>query len=698
MGQTAAPMLSGPSNNAVNGTTASSVSPPSSIDLVAVTLTSPADVTTRRAALINETWGTSTLPSTLPTVTTTSDPFAGSLPDVGAVYDYHAAMSNGQVNDSDLYMNSQPNGRVVIMNMGHQGTTSWPSFDAGYNTVPMMTALLDAGYSIFAMNMPGGGSTAEHNALFNSYGSTAMEYFLEPAVQAMNYWDARSSFSQYDFVGLSGGAWTGTVLQALDTRVKTSIVVAGSLPGIVGLGQGDAEQNWAPFYSTAGWVDLYLMGASGPGRSQLQILNINDNCCFGPLEWSDTFAAANQGRTWYQQVSYYSGELAAAAATVPSDFSVVEDSTATQHQISNPFAVDLALSTLSASAVCFAAGTRIAAEHGDVAVEDLRAGDRVVTLEAGSRVLQTVRWIGRRRLDLRSHPNSALVAPVRIRGGAFTDGVPNRDLVVSPDHAILTEGGLMMARQLINHGTICQETDTPSVEYFHVLLDRHAILLAEGLPAESYLDTGNRGFFDNGGEPLVLHPDLTDEANYPTREASSCAPFVWDEARVRPVWQRLAERAAAMGQPVPQRTTTTDAGLRLLFKGRSVKPIYGDDRRMIFTVPRGAREVRLVSRAQSPTAARPWLEDRRRLGIRVKRMVLRGTNELREIPMDHPDLTEGWWDVERDGQVMSRWTNGEVTVLLPEMNGDVMLEVHLAGEMIYAVEAELQSQVERRAA
>src|SRR5271166_3253144 len=65
------------------------------IDPVAVTLTSPADVTARRAALINETWGTSTLPTTLPTVTAISNPFAGSLPDVGAVYDYHAAMSNG---------------------------------------------------------------------------------------------------------------------------------------------------------------------------------------------------------------------------------------------------------------------------------------------------------------------------------------------------------------------------------------------------------------------------------------------------------------------------------------------------------------------------------------------------------------------------------------------------------------------------
>ena len=107
---------------------------------------------------------------------------------------------------------------------------------------------------------------------------------------------------------------------------------------------------------------------------------------------------------------------------------------------------------------------------------------------------------------------------------------------------------LICARQLVNGTTIRQERDWTAVDYYHVELDEHAILLAEGLPAESYLDTGNRGFFANSGAPLVLHPDLTDETDYPTREAGSCAPFVSDEASVQPVWQRLADRAAAIGR------------------------------------------------------------------------------------------------------------------------------------------------------
>ena len=324
---------------------------------------------------------------------------------------------------------------------------------------------------------------------------------------------------------------------------------------------------------------------------------------------------------------------------------------------------------------------------GELPVEKLRPGKQVITLVDGQEIPQTVTWLGHRRIDLAGHPRPETVAPIRIQRDAFADGMPHRDLMVSPDHAIFVDGKLICARQLVNGTTIRQELDWTAVDYYHVELDQHAILLAEGLPAESYIDTGNSGFFANSGAPLVLHPDLTDETDYPTREAGSCAPFVWDEASVQPVWQRLADRAAAIGRPVPQRVTTTDADLRLLADRRTVKPIISDSDLVIFVLPRGAREVRLVSRAQSPTEARPWLDDRRRLGVRVKRIVLRGAEELREVPVDHPDLTQGWWAVERDGQMMSRWTDGEAVLPLPAMRGPVMLEIHLAGSMTYVVDA-----------
>jgi hypothetical protein len=291
-----------------------------------------------------------------------------------------------------------------------------------------------------------------------------------------------------------------------------------------------------------------------------------------------------------------------------------------------------------------------------------------------------------------------MVAPIRIQRDAIAEGMPHRDLLVSPDHAILVDGMLICARQLVNGTTIRPERDWTAVDYYHLELDQHAILLAEGLPAESYLDTGNSGFFANADAPLVLHPDLTDETDHPTREAGSCVPFVWDEATVRPVWQHLADRAAALGRPGSQRVTTTDADLRLMANGRTVTPVFSDSERVIFVLPRGAHEVRLVSRAQSPTEARPWWADRRRLGVRVKRIVLRGASELCEIPVDLPDLTRGWWGVERDGQMISRWTDGEAVLPLPAMSGTIMLEIQLAGTMTYVVDTAPDRTVRRAAA
>jgi Hint domain len=378
----------------------------------------------------------------------------------------------------------------------------------------------------------------------------------------------------------------------------------------------------------------------------------------------------------------------------PSDFTLIDNTGlpmipgAVSINSNGTFTTPFQLDIITSQAIpCFVRGTLIATPDGKRPVENLRPGKQVITLADGEEVPRTVTWVGHRRIDLTRHLRPETVAPIRIERDAFADDMPHRDLLVSPDHAIFVDGKLICARQLVNGTTIRQECDSRAVHYYHVELDRHAILVAEGLPAESYLDTGNSGFFANSGAPLVLHPDLTDETDYPTREVGSCAPFVSDAASVQPVWQRLADRAAAIGRPVPTRVTTTDAALRVFANQRMVKPVVSDSERVIFVLPRGTGEVRLLSRAQSPTEARPWLEDRRQLGVRVKRIVLRGADDVREVPVDHPALTRGWWAVERDGQMISRWTDGEAVLPLPAMSGIVMLEIHLAGSMIYVVEA-----------
>jgi Hint domain len=307
------------------------------------------------------------------------------------------------------------------------------------------------------------------------------------------------------------------------------------------------------------------------------------------------------------------------------------------------------------SMVCFLRGTRIATSEGETAVEALNIGDIVATRSHDATVFQPIMWLGWRRIDPAVHPQPDVVAPVQIQRGAFADKLPHRDLLESPDHAIFVDDKLICARQLINGTTIQQIKSLVPMEYFHVELNRHSIVLAEGLPTESYLDTGNRGFVANSGEPLVLHPDLTGETDYPTRAVASCVPFVWDETIVRPGWERLAERAATLGQPVQSIRTTTDPELCIIAQGRPLRPLCAENGLYRFLLPQSVTEVRLVSRAASPTNALPWGEDRRRLGVYVERIVLRsGCDDVREVPVDHPGLLRDWWAVERHGMALRR--------------------------------------------
>ena len=148
------------------------------------------------------------------------------------------------------------------------------------------------------------------------------------------------------------------------------------------------------------------------------------------------------------------------------------------------------------SVACYVTGTRILTEAGQRPVEALAIGERVVT---ASGALRPIRWIGHRRYSGRFLSGRPETLPVRIRAGALADGVPMRDLCVSPKHAMFLDSVLVPAAALVNGGSVVRVSNLEEVGYWHVELDSHDILLAEGAWSESFVDDDSRGMFHNQG-------------------------------------------------------------------------------------------------------------------------------------------------------------------------------------------------------
>jgi autotransporter passenger strand-loop-strand repeat protein len=203
---------------------------------------------------------------------------------------------------------------------------------------------------------------------------------------------------------------------------------------------------------------------------------------------------------------------------------------------------------------CFARGTRVMTERGEVAVEALSIGDHVVTLDGAA---VPVVWIGYRTVDCARHPNPEAVMPVRIQAHAFGRNRPGRDLLLSPDHAIFAEDVLIPVKHLVNGGTI-RQLGVSTITYYHVELPRHAVIRAEGLPAESYLDSGDRGSFASRDGTEAVHPVWGGE----TRDRQ----LLWDACGAAPLCvtgpalDRVRAILAAQGAVLDSEPATLMAG------------------------------------------------------------------------------------------------------------------------------------------
>mgnify|MGYP000742731861 CR=1 FL=1 len=170
-------------------------------------------------------------------------------------------------------------------------------------------------------------------------------------------------------------------------------------------------------------------------------------------------------------------------------------------------------------AACFASETLIQAVEGDVTVADLKPGDLVATLDGG--LLPVLKVLSRSIgvAEMAAKPN---LRPVRITAGAMGQGLPKRDLLVSPQHRMLVSGptslrmfgeeeALISARKLTVLPGVYVDNDVDSIPYVHLVFDTHPVVFAEGAPSESFFlaEQSIGALTDEAREELIqIFPDL----------------------------------------------------------------------------------------------------------------------------------------------------------------------------------------------
>jgi microcystin-dependent protein len=298
----------------------------------------------------------------------------------------------------------------------------------------------------------------------------------------------------------------------------------------------------------------------------------------------------------------------------------------TNDTLGQTYGANTATLAVTNNAPCLCRGTLVLTPRGEVAVETLRIGDEVTTASFAVRKLL---WIGQRSYEGAALQNQSGIHPVRFRAGSLGGGIPRRDLLVSPDHAMLLDGVLIPARCLVNGATILVETDLAAVDYFHLELATHDVLLAEGAACESFVDDDSRQFFDNAAEFAQLYPDAVSCRD-------TCVPKIESGPLLAAIRRRLDGAAV-------QEVWLSRVGVHSV----NIAP--------------GVSAVRLLT----PSAYISG--DARKLGAAIDRVALDGE----PIALNDRRLSAGWHAPE----AAWRWTDGAALV---EVCGAVCLELSLA--------------------
>jgi hypothetical protein len=330
---------------------------------------------------------------------------------------------------------------------------------------------------------------------------------------------------------------------------------------------------------------------------------------------------------------------------------------------SSNFALAADGSTGTDVVVCFTAGTHIGTPAGEVPVEQLQIGELVLTAHNGPRA---VTWIGQGKV-LATRGRRTAATPVIVRKGALADNVPNRDLRVTKAHSLYIDDVLIPVEFLVNHRTILWDDRAQEVEIYHVELDSHDVLLANGAPAESYRDDGNRWLFHNANAGWHLAPQ------------DPYAPVLTGGPVVDAAWRRLLDRAGPRALP----PLTDDPDLHLLVDGTRVDAEERQRSVYVFRLPPSPRRVVIASREIVP-AEFGIARDPRSLGVALRQLAVRQGAEFILLDANDERLTAGFHAYEPSDRL--RWTDGYAELpaaAFARFDKGAELMLHLGGATQY---------------